>query len=213
MADDVKTSESQQATGSQSSGNQTENKRGAKQGTALQGSPQQGGQQGGRSMQQHRTGAVARHARHPFALMQELSEDMDRLFDSFLFGFPARRRGATAGTAEGPTLWSPEIDISTQGNELCVTVDLPGVPKDSVKVDMNDGMLTIQGERHEERSEGGEQQRFHRTERRYGSFYRSIALPEGASVDQAKAQMKDGVLRIVIPMTEQSKGRSLQIEG
>jgi HSP20 family protein len=211
MADDVKTRESQQATGSQSSGNQTENKQSAKQSTALQGSPQQGGQQGGGAMQQHRTGALARHARHPFALMQELSEDMDRLFDSFLFGFPPRRTGATA--AAGQTLWSPEVDISTQGNELCVTVDLPGVSKDSVKVDMNDGMLTIQGQRSEERSEGGEQQRFHRTERRYGSFYRSIALPEGASVDQAKAQMKDGVLRIIIPMTEQSKGRSLQIEG
>jgi HSP20 family protein len=211
MADDVKARESQQATGSQSSGNQTETKQSAKQSTALQGSPQQGGQEGGGSMQRHRTGAVARHARHPFALMQELSEDMDRLFDSFLFGFPARRTGAT--TVAGQTLWSPEIDISTQGNELCVTVDLPGVPKDSVKVDMNDGMLTIQGERREESSEGGEQQRFHRTERRYGSFYRSIALPEGASVDQAKAQMKDGVLRIIIPMTEPSKGRSLQIEG
>lgn len=210
MADDVKTRESQQATGSQSSGSETE----AKQSTALQGSSQQGGQQGGGSIQQRRTGALARHARHPFALMQELSEDMDRLFDSFLFGFPARRTGAAAATAAAEhTLWSPEIDISTQGNELCVTVDLPGVPKDSVKVDMNDGMLTIQGERREESSEGGEHQRFHRTERRYGSFYRSIALPEGASVDQAKAQMKDGVLRIIIPMTEQSKGRSLQIEG
>ena len=212
MANDVKGRENSQATASQSSGNESKTGQSGSEATALKGSGQQSAQHQGGAMQQHRGGAATRHARHPFAMMQQLSDEMDRLFESLSFGFPSRRAGATVSGA--PSLWSPEIDISMQGNQLRVCVDLPGIPKDSVKIDINDGMLTIHGERHEERSEGGEQQGFHRTERHYGSFYRSIALPEGASIDQAKAQMKDGVLEITLPMVEQqSKGKSLPIEG
>jgi HSP20 family protein len=112
-----------------------------------------------------------------------------------------------------PTLWSPEIDIREEQNQLTIHVDLPGVTKDNVKVDIDNGLLTRQGERREERTEGGDQQGFSRTERRYGSFYRTIPLPEGADTAQAQANMKDGVLDITVPLPDPKQGRRLEIKA
>jgi HSP20 family protein len=107
----------------------------------------------------------------------------------------------------------PEVEMREEGNQLQVCVDLPGLTKDNVKVDVEDGALVVQGERHEERSEGGEQQGFRRSERRYGSFYRAIPLPEHVDAEKAQAQMKDGVLRVTFPLSEQRKGRRLEISS
>jgi HSP20 family protein len=167
----------------------------------------QGGDTGG--MERRRGQSLAAYGRDPFAMMERLSQEMDQLFDSFFYGRPLAR---SARQSQIPSLWAPEVDICEEGNQLRVTVDLPGVPKDAVKIDIQEGLLTIQGERREERTEGGEQQGFRRTERRYGSFYRSIPLPDGADAEQAQARMKEGVLEITIPLA-QRQGRRLQIEG
>jgi HSP20 family protein len=151
---------------------------------------------------------LAAYGRDPFAMMERLSQEMDQLFDSFFYGRPLARTGRQS---QIPSLWAPEVDICEEGNQLRLSVDLPGVPKDAVKIDIQEGMLTIQGERREERTEGGEQQGFRRTERRYGSFYRSIPLPDGADAEHAQARMKEGVLEITIPLA-QKQGRRLQIE-
>jgi HSP20 family protein len=161
-----------------------------------------GGAGGGSGVQQRGERSVARYGTDPFAMMQQLSEEMDQLFDSFFYG-----------QAQLQNLWAPEVEMSEEGNQLRICVDLPGISKDNVKVDIHEGMLTVQGERREERTEGGQQQGFRRSERRYGSFYRSIALPEAADAEQAQASMKDGVLEITIPLTPAKQARRLEIQG
>lgn len=200
---------SNQQQGTQTRGSQGEMAtRGGSQGQGVQ-----VGQRGGMSSPQQQSSGrgVQRYSRDPLSLVQQLSEEMDQLFDAFFYGrpmMPARSR-----RSELQTLWAPELEVREEGNQLRICVDLPGVSKDNVKVDIEDGALTIQGERTEERQEGGAQQGFHRSERRYGSFYRSIALPEGTDSSQAKASMKDGVLEIVLPIEQRKQAQRLEIQG
>ena len=159
----------------------------------------------GRDARQH---GVAHYGRDPFAMMRRLSSEMDELFDALFHGRPLARAGADSRLHN---LWAPEVEIREEANQLRVSVDLPGVPKENVKIDIHDGMLTIQGERREERTDGGEQQGFRRSERRYGSFYRGIPLPEGADTDNAQAQMKEGVLEVIVPVAAK-QARRLEIQ-
>lgn len=188
----------------------------AGQGGALEGSRQSAGQRqevevgrGRDAGQTERRQGIARYGRDPFSAMQRLSEEMDELFESFFYGRPGAR-GARQSQLQ--SLWAPEVEMTEEGSQLRVCVDLPGIPKDHVKVDIHEGVLTIQGERREERTEGGEQQGFRRSERRYGSFYRSIPLPEGVESEKAEAQMKDGVLQITLPMTPPKQAKRLEIK-
>ena len=107
--------------------------------------------------------------------------------------------------------WSPQIDVSQKNNELVVRADLPGLTKDDVKVDITDDAITIQGERRKEHEE--ERGGVYRVERSYGSFYRTIPLPDGAMTDQAKASFKDGVLEITMPAPPEqvTRGRRLEV--
>ena len=99
----------------------------------------------------------------------------------------SRRQGALE-------TWTPQIEVSHQNNELVVRADLPGLKKDDVSVDITEEAIAISGERRQEHeSESGG---YYRSERSYGSFYRTIPLPKGAISDQAKATFKDGVLEI-----------------
>src|SRR5690242_12323943 len=125
----------------------------------------------------------------PFQMLERFADEVDRMFDEFgLFG-PVRSRGSA-----GTTTWMPRIDVTQRSNELVVHADLPGLTKDDVKVDVTEDAITIQGERHREHEE--EHEGVFRRERSYGSFARTIPLPQGAIVDQAKATFKDGVLEI-----------------
>ena len=196
--------QSEQSRGQGETGQTLQGSQGAQRGQDV--AVGQSGESG--AMERRRGQGLAAYGRDPFAMMDRLSQEMDQLFDSFFYGRPLAR---SARQSQVPTLWAPEVDICEEGNRLRVSVDLPGVAKDGVKVDIHEGMLTIQGERREERTEGGEQQGFRRTERRYGSFYRSIPLPDGADAEQAQARMKEGVLEITIPLA-QKQGRRLQIE-
>jgi HSP20 family protein len=103
--------------------------------------------------------------------------------------------------------------MSEEGKQLRVCIDLPGISKDNVKIDVQDGALVIQGERREERTEGEDQQGFRRSERRYGSFYRTVPLPDYVDTQKAEARMKDGVLNITLPITENRQARRLEIQG
>ena len=189
---------------------QTEKLQGSQPGAVQQGREVQVGQGAqSTSLQERRASGLTPFVGDPFAMMQRLSDEMDQLFDSFFYGRPLVRPRWSALQS----VWAPDVDISEEGNQLRICVDLPGVPRDDIKVDVQDGALTIQGERHEERTEGGEAQGFRRSERRYGSFYRSIALPEGADPEQAQARMKDGVLEITVPTTPAKHGRRLEIQG
>jgi len=145
--------------------------------------------------------------------MARLSREMDQLFDSFFgsrFGFP--RLSGSSGN-ELSSLWTPSVDVRRRSDSLVVHAELPGVSKDSVRIEATDDGIAISGERNETREEGGAEHGYQLRERSYGSFYRDIPLPEGAQVDQAKATMREGVLEITVPLQENRNRRQIQIEG
>lgn len=124
---------------------------------------------------------------NPFSLMRRFSEEMDHLFES---------GGWRRGRAEVAP-WSPAVDVHERDGKLEVTVDLPGVKENDVKVEVSDEGLAIRGERKREHEEKGEG--YYRAERSYGQFYRLIPLPETAQLDQARAEFHNGELRITVP--------------
>lgn len=139
----------------------------------------------------------------PFSLMSRFADEMERVFEDFGFG-PGRLMSRGWGEF-GRGGWSPQIEAFEQGGQFIVRADLPGLNKDDVKIDVTDDALTIQGERkqqHEENREG-----FYRSERSYGSFYRSIPLPEGTDAEKAKATFRDGVLEITMPAPQREEQR------
>jgi len=143
---------------------------------------------------------------NPFALLGRLAEEMTGVFAE---AGDARR--AWGGRTSSLATWAPDIDVVQRGNELVVRADLPGVNPDDVVVEVSDDAITLSGERQEERQE--ERNGVYRVERSYGSFFRAVPLPDGAIVDQAKANFKDGVLEITVPAPPEqvSRGRRLEI--
>jgi HSP20 family protein len=125
---------------------------------------------------------------NPFALMRQFTQEMDRAFGAL----------PTGNGANGA--WSPAIEVKQQEGKLAVTAELPGLKKEDVKVNVTDGALTIEGERKQEKEE--KREGYYHSERSYGKFLRSIPLPEGAKIDAAAAQFKDGVLEVTIPVPE-----------
>jgi HSP20 family protein len=143
----------------------------------------------------------------PFgSLFQRWNDEMDRVFDDFGFGRNVLARGQSAGQ------WSPQIEVRQRGNELLIRADLPGMKKEDVNVEIRDDAVILHGERKEEHEE--EHEGWYRSERSYGSFHRTIPLPEGAIADSAKASFKNGVLEITLqtPPKEVSQGRKVTIE-
>lgn len=143
----------------------------------------------------------------PFDMLERFADEVDRMFSDFGLGRAWSRHGfATEGLS-----WTPRIDVSQRNNELVIRADLPGMNKDDVKVDVADDAITIQGERRREHEE--ERGGWYHTERSYGSFHRTVPLPEGAMTEQAKATFKDGVLEITMPAPPEqvTRGRRLDI--
>ena len=142
----------------------------------------------------------------PGSVLQRFANEVDRMFDDFGLG----RRWGNLWGEPGSGIWAPDVDVVQRNNELTVRVDLPGLKKDEVSVEITDSAIAIQGERkreHEEEREG-----FYRSERSYGTFRRVIPLPDGAITDQARAQFRDGVLEITMPAPPTSRGRRIEIE-
>ena len=106
--------------------------------------------------------------------------------------------------------WMPTIDIAETENDIVVTAELPGVEQENVDITIADGVLTLKGEKKEEQEV--KKENYHRIERNYGSFQRSISLPAGVQSDKAKAAYKDGVLRITMPKTEEVKPKQIKID-
>jgi HSP20 family protein len=105
--------------------------------------------------------------------------------------------------------WAPALDISERKDAYLVTVELPGVKLDDLQITMEDSLLTIQGERHF--GHDSSEQHFHRVERSYGSFRRSITLPAHVMADAIEATIDDGVLQILVPKAEDAKPRRIQV--
>ena len=144
----------------------------------------------------------------PLASLRHLTTEFDRFFPELFFRRPPRRHSPLEATA-----WMPEIDVFEKDNTLVTKVDLPGLKKEDVKVELIDGALVISGERKtdaEEKREG-----FYRCEREYGAFYRSIALPDGVKAADVKATFVDGVLEVSVPLAAQATPdvQKIEIDG
>jgi HSP20 family protein len=142
----------------------------------------------------------------PVSALRRMSGEVERLFHDFMGGRP--RPGSPAG--EGSSGWTPQVEVSQRGEQLVISVDLPGTRREDVQVDIDDSLMVIRGERRQtaERVEGG----VLRSECSYGRFYRAVPLPGGANADAARAVMKDGVLEVTLPVPPRRQPRRLEIE-
>lgn len=153
----------------------------------------------------------------PFSVMRRISDEMDRLFEGFGFGRSAFggetgwQGVPSSGTEQGAALWSPHLEMYERDGKLTLTADLPGVRKEDVKVEVDENAITIQGQRRHEQT--SQERGYYKSERSYGSFYRTIPLPEGANPSTANATFRDGVLQITLQAPQkQATSRTLEIK-
>jgi len=155
----------------------------------------------------------------PFTFMRRFAEEMDRFFEDFGLetGWRLPRfftRGHELLRREVgfvPAEWSPRVDVFEREGQFIVRVDLPGMTREEIKAELTPELLTIQGERKQERKEEGEGSWY--SECSYGSFYRAIPLPEGVDSTKATAEFEKGVLEVVMPKTTppELKARRLEV--
>jgi HSP20 family protein len=140
----------------------------------------------------------------PFRDLLSIQDEMNTLFNR-AFGERAPVEGE-----QRQRMWAPALDIAEQKDAYLVTVELPGVKPGDLEITLEDGLLTIQGERHvvQESSE----QQFHRVERRYGRFRRSITLPTQVKADAIEASFEDGLLTVRVPKAEEAKPRKIDVQ-
>jgi HSP20 family protein len=139
----------------------------------------------------------------PFRELEEMSDRLNRAFVR-----PAVRNGGKEHLTVAD--WVPTVDISESEGEYLIKAELPEVKKEDVKVSVEDGVLTLSGERRQEKEEKGK--KYHRVERSYGSFVRSFSLPESVDESGVKAEYKDGVLNLHLPKTEKVKPKSIEVK-
>ncbi len=142
-----------------------------------------------------RTRELARAASEENPLVS-LRNNIDRMFDSFFRGFDIEPFAVI------PSVFNPSIDVVDSGKEIKVTVELAGMDEKDIEVSLTKDTLTIRGEKRDETEE--KEASYHRMERVYGFFTRTIALPVEVNVDAAKADYRNGVLTINIPKTEKA---------
>lgn len=173
---------------------------------------------------EERRGGLVESAWEPLA---HLRNEMDRLFDEFTSNLPwgstrRRRRGLMepfGGMMEPfssmPFGWStgmPAVDVVDKDKEIQIRADLPGMDEDDIEIRLSDGLLTIQGEKKEEKEEGEKEGSYYLAERRYGSFQRSFRIPDGIDTDKVDAAFKKGVLTVTLPKTKEALAKVKKIE-
>jgi HSP20 family protein len=144
----------------------------------------------------------------PFQDLRSAQDEMAQMSPmlAHALGLHARQQGNDRAMT---TAWAPALDISERKDAYLVTVELPGLKPEDLDITMEDGLLTIKGER-QFTSESSEQQ-FHRVERRYGAFRRSITLPAQVQADHIEATFDNGVLEIMVPKAEETKPKRIQV--
>lgn len=135
-------------------------------------------------------------------------EDVNNRLNSIFGRLPVRAESGQEMLAV--TDWIPSVDISETDSAYLIKGEIPGVKKEDVKVTIEDGMITLRGERKQEKEDKGE--KYHRIERCYGSFMRSFRLPDDAEESTVKAEFKDGMISVTLPKSEQAKNKPKQIE-
>jgi HSP20 family protein len=137
----------------------------------------------------------------PAREVDSLQSEVNRLFDTFFGGRPSNSSGARR--------WVPAMDLTETDDHLVLRADLPGLDRDDVDIEVKDGVLTVSGERktaQEERTDG-----FYRVERAFGSFSRSLSLPDHVDASKIAADFNKGVLEVRIPKPEERKPQRIEI--
>ena len=144
----------------------------------------------------------------PFQDLRSAQDEMAQMSPmlAHALGLHTQQQGSATATA---TAWAPALDISERKDAYLVTVELPGVAFDDLQITLEDGLLTIQGERHF--AHDSSEQQFHRVERRYGTFRRSITLPAHVMAEGIQASFDNGVLQILVPKAEEAKPKRIQV--
>lgn len=137
----------------------------------------------------------------PVRELDSLQSEMNRLFDRF---FDNR-----TGNNDTVRRWIPAMDLVETADHLLLRADLPGMTEDDINIEIKDGVLTLSGERRADREEKGEG--YHRVERAFGQFSRSLALPQGTKASNVEASFDKGVLEVRIPKPEESKPTRVQV--
>lgn len=142
---------------------------------------------------------------NPFREMQDLQNRV-------LHALQSKAAAAGNGPQESITVaeWAPAVDITEDSAEYLIKAELPEVKREDVKVTVENGMLTLSGERRLEKEESG--RKYHRVERAYGSFLRSFHLPENTDPAKVGAEFKDGVLLVHLPKQEEAKPRQIEVK-
>jgi HSP20 family protein len=140
----------------------------------------------------------------PFGDLLSLQGEMNQLFGRVFGQQPGLGRG-------GQRLWAPALDIAERPDAYLVTVEVPGVTPEDLDITLEGGVLTVQGERRFQ--DESQDQQWHRVERRYGAFRRSITLPSQAQADKIEASFEDGVLHITVPKTETAMPKRIEVRA
>ncbi|MBS0014143.1 MAG: Hsp20/alpha crystallin family protein [Desulfobacterales bacterium] len=140
---------------------------------------------------------------NPWTTLPTLQDRINRLFEDAV---PAAEGREEVGLFE----WRPMVDTYEKDDAIVIKAEIPGVNKDDISIDVNNGVLSIKGERKHE--EDVNEDNYYRRERFYGKFQRAFTLPDNADPDKIEAGFKDGILEVKVPKTEQSKGKKIEIK-
>ena len=135
----------------------------------------------------------------PFRELEDVSNRLNRFFGRPLVHSESSKDMLAMSD------WTPSVDITETDTGYSIKGEIPGVKKEDVKVTIQDGMITIQGERKQEKEENGK--KFHRVECSYGSFMRSFRVPDDAEEDNVEAEFKDGMINVTLPKSAEAKDR------
>ncbi len=141
----------------------------------------------------------------PFRELAALQNEMGRWMNQVAGGT------TPGGNGQSTSTWLPAVDVWETENELVLAFDLPGIPEDKVSVELDDNVLTVSGERERTQEHSGD--RFYRFERRFGTFARSVTLPQGVNEEAIQAAYRDGVLEIRVPKPEEQKPKRIPVGG
>ena len=139
----------------------------------------------------------------PFRELAALQSEMGRWMNQ-VAGAPM-----PGGNGQSSSTWLPAVDVWETESELVLSFDLPGIPEDKISVELDDNVLTVSGERERTHEHSGD--RFYRYERRFGTFSRTVTLPQGVNEEAIKADYHDGVLEIRVPKPEEQKPKRIQV--
>ncbi len=138
----------------------------------------------------------------PWRDLEEVSNRLARMFED-----TSLSTGTNGGT------WIPAVNVEETKDELILSAELPGMTHDNIAIDLENNVLTISGEKTEERTEGDEERRYHLWERRYGSFQRSFTLPRTVKAEDIRASFDNGILRVRMPKVAEAKGRKIEVQA